>query len=280
MRLPSDPDGGLDRAPPNWQRIESSLGGGDRLRPTRGASSAGGAAQAGSTYTDGAAIAIATFSGIGHAQQAHRALAQIANRATDLSNNLAVHSNEKGSMVIYGHYASFDDPAMRRDQKRLKQYTVDGKRIFGLVLPAQLRAPLHLDTMDPLNLHVVRLRNPNVRALYTLEVAWWGPTEDRRGVPNADAAAESMARTLRRSGHEAFFLHQPHRRRHSVCVGVFDYQAIDASSELESIQVIQTRRSFPSVQINGTRQTVPLDARRPNGPSKPLAPALIDIPRP
>jgi hypothetical protein len=233
----------------------------------------------GPTYTDGAAIAIATFAGTGHARQAHRALAQIAARATDLSNNLAVHSTERGSMVIYGHYASFDDPGMRRDQKRLKQYTIDGKRVFALVMPAQLRASIGLDTMDPLNLHVVRLRNPDIRVLYTLEVAWWGASAYGSTSSNAAQQAESMARQLRRSGHEAFYLHEPHRKRHSVCVGVFDYQAVDASSGLESIQVMQTRQSFPAVQINGATRSTPMDPRVPKGPSKPVAPILVDIPR-
>jgi hypothetical protein len=207
-------------------------------------------------------------------------LAVLVSKAPDLASKMSVHTDERGSMVIHGHYHGFDDPVLRVDLKRLKQYRIDGQRIFGLVLPAQLRPPMRLESLEPLNLHRIRLQLPNTRVLYTLEVAWWGPVGNKDAPAHAAGAAEAMAQKLRNQGYEAYFLHQPHRKRNSVCVGVFDYTARDSASELESSHVMQIRRFFPAVLVNGKARDVPVNAQLPNGRRKPVPPRLIDIPRP
>lgn len=270
---PDDLDFGDD-----WATVEAALGGTrpapGKARPRRGLSG-NTAVSAGDV-----AITLATFTGEGHARTASTARNLYAQRAPELARDLGVHSDERGSMVVYGRYASFDDPTLRADLKRLKAFTADGKRIFGLVLPAQLRATLKLEDLDPLNLHRVRLQLPDTRVLYTLEVAWWGPTG--QGGPPHDAAsrAEAMAKQLRRDGHEAWFLHEPHRRRSSVCVGVFDYMAKDASSDLESGQVMAVRREFTAVLINGQPRQARTNPADPASRTRPVPPLLIDIPRP
>lgn len=210
------------------------------------------------------------------------ALQGVAGQAPDLADKLSIHSDERGSMLIYGQYRGFDDASLKRDLKRLKHYTVNGKRVFGLVMPAELRGALRAEDLDRLDLRIVRLHNPDVRVIYTLEVAWWGDYAETSPPRDAAERAEAFARELRRAGHDAFFLHEPHRHRSSVCVGVFGYQAVDAASGLESMPVMQTRQSFQSVLINDQPRTKPLDphnAARGQKP-KPMPPALIDVPRP
>ncbi|MCH2135221.1 MAG: hypothetical protein MK101_01415 [Phycisphaerales bacterium] len=271
MALPSDAsqpqlDFGAD-----WDQVEASIGrgnrGGGRAVATRDAQAVG------------VAIALGTFTGEGHRQQAAIALQGAAREASDLADQLSIHTDERGSMLVYGQYASFDDATLRRDLKRLKAYEVNGRRVFGLVLPAELRPPLRLEDLDPLDLRTVRLRNPDVRAIYTLEVAWWGPVGDAPAPKTALRDAQQLAQVLRRAGHEAYFLHEPHRQRASVCVGVFDYLAVDAASGIESTPVMQTRQSFPALQVNGKELRQPRDPRRPTGPKRAVPPPLIDVPR-
>jgi hypothetical protein len=272
VRLPSDPKGQQLDFGSDWERVESSI----RQQGNRGTRGDGQKIKA--SARSGVGIALGTYTSGAHPKQAALALQGIAEQAPDLATALSIHSDERGSMLIYGHYASYDDPALKADIKRLKQYTINGKRVFGLVMPATLRGSLQVEDLDPHDLHTVRLRSPNVRVMYTLEVAWWGEHAGNAAPRNAASSAEGLARKLRRQGHEAFFLHEPHRHRDSVCVGVFDYQAVDAASGLESMPVMQTRQSFPSVFINGEAQSV-----APTGRSikrKPLPPKLVDVPRP
>jgi hypothetical protein len=281
VHLPSDPDQPELDFGDDWSQIEAALSGsasGASMTQRPGHRPSGTTRQ--KSYTSGLGITLATYTGEGHRKVAHAALSLLAAKAPDCAPSMSVHSDERGSMVIYGHYPSFDDPALRADLKRLKQYRVNGKRIFGLVLPAELRLPMRLEDLDPLNLHRVRLQLPDTRILYTLEVAWWGPVDNQGAPTGAAAAAESLAHKIRRDGHEAHFLHEPHRNRSSVCVGVFNYTSRDAASQLESTQVMQIRRFFPAVLINGKARDVPVNPQHPNGRRKPVPPLLIDIPRP
>ena len=273
---PDDLDFGDD-----WATVEAALSG-TRPGPGKARPARPGRGPSGNTdvRAGDVAITLATFTGERHARTATTARNLYAQRAPELARDLGVHSDERGSMVVYGRYTSFDDPTLRADLKRLKAFTVDGKRIFGLVLPAQLRTTLKLDDLDPLNLHRVRLQLPDTRVLYTLEVAWWGPTGQGGPPHDAGPCAEAMAKQLRRDGHEAWFLHEPHRRRSSVCVGVFDYTAKDASSDLESGQVMAVRREFPAVLINGQPRQARGNPADPASRTRPVPPLLIDIPRP
>ena len=275
VRLPSDPvDTPLDFGG-DWERVEASIGGqGNASRRTPVALTKASA-------QTGVGIALGTYTSGAHRQQAALAMQGIAKQIPDLASALSIHNDERGSMLIYGHYSSFDDPSLKVDLKRLKHYTVNGKRVFGLVMPAELRPTLNADDLNPLDLRLVRLQNPNVRVIYTLEVAWWGDYGGSAGPRDAQARAEAFASRLRRAGHEAFFLHEPHRHRSSVCVGVFDYQAVDSASGLESMPVLQTRQSFPSVLINDEPQTKPVGPRNANQGrnGKPLPPKLVDVPR-
>ena len=275
VRLPSDPVETPLNFGGDWERVEASIGGQGNASRRTPVTSAKASAQS------GVGIALGTYTSPAHGQHAAIALQGIANQAPDLANGLSIHKDERGSMLIYGHYSGFDDPSLKVDLKRLKHYTVNDKRIFGLVMPAELRPTLNADDLNPLDLRIVRLRNPDVRVMYTLEVAWWGDYGGSTGPRDAQARAEAFASRLRRAGHEAFFLHEPHRHRTSVCVGVFDYQAVDSASGLESMPVLQTRQSFPNVLINDQPQTKPVEARNANRgrTGKPLPPRLVDVPR-
>ena len=281
VTLPSDPGQTDVDLGDDWAAIEARLNG--QRATGQGGHRPGHTARRQPTIrraTPGVAIALATFTGEGHERMAAETLASLAPRAPEFAGGMAVHTDERGSMVVYGHYASFDDKSLKADLRRIKAFTVDGKRVFGLVLPAEVRLPLVLDDLHPLDLHRIRLLYPDVRVMYTLQVAWWGPTVSGFVPDDNLGKALQMAQQLRQQGHEAYFLQEPHRNRASVCVGIFDHTAKDGSSELESGEVMQVRQRFPALQINGTRALAPVDPNRPGGHTKPVPPVLIDVPRP
>ncbi len=96
----------------------------------------------GRTYEDDAvyAIAVGTFSGIGHQESAKKALASLSMQYPRLAQQLQVRDRSRGSVLAFGSYDGYDDPNVARDIDTLKRIVnPQGKPLFGQILKFSTR---------------------------------------------------------------------------------------------------------------------------------------------
>jgi len=238
--------------------------------------------QIGRTYEDDAvyAIAVGTFSGIGHQESAKKALASLSMQYPRLVQQLQVRDRSRGSVLAFGSYDGYDDPNVARDIDTLKRIVnPQGKPLFGQIFISKFRTPLTQRRLHPHDLWSVRKEFPTIVPIYTLEVAVWGdfgggqfPKSKRR------AAAESFASELRARGNEAFFYHNDDRDISSVTVGLFGYNAVDASTGFYSPEVDAMIALFPERLVNGEQVLEYLDPMNQSFGTRVQQPILAEVP--
>ncbi|MEE2819699.1 MAG: hypothetical protein VX615_03710 [Planctomycetota bacterium] len=238
--------------------------------------------QIGRTYEDDAvyAIAVVTFSGIGHQESAKKALASLSMQYPRLVQQLQVRDRSRGSVLAFGSYDGYDDPNVARDIDTLKRIVnPQGKPLFGQIFISKFRTPLAQRRLHPHDLWSVRKEFPTIVPIYTLEVAVWGdfgggqfPKSKRR------AAAESFASELRARGNEAFFYHNDDRDISSVTVGLFGYNAVDASTGFYSPEVDAMIALFPERLVNGEQVLEYLDPMNQSFGTRVQQPILAEVP--
>ncbi len=234
------------------------------------------------SYEDDAvyAIAVGTFSGIGHQESAKKALASLSMQYPRLAQQLQVRDRSRGSVLAFGSYEGYGDPNVARDIDTLKRIVnPQGKPLFGQIFISKFRTPLALRKLHPHDLWSIRKEFPTIVPIYTLEVAVWGdfgggqfPTAKRR------AAAEAYASELRARGNEAFFYHNDDRDISSVTVGLFGHNAIDASTGFYSPEVDAMLARFPERLVNGEQVLEYLDPHNQSFGTRVQQPILAEVP--
>ena len=179
-----------------------------------------------------------------------------------LDPDLGVHTDNKGSLVVYGHYEGWNDPKAAEDMASLKSLRIDNKRVFGPIIRTTIRPQRKPEEIHPYELLSLRLRYPDARTIYTLEIEVWGDF-DSGTLPDAvrRANAESRVAQLRADRTPAFFHHDPVSRLSMVTVGAFNEQALDPESGLTSVEVEQWQRKFPNHLTNGEKLSLPVQGR-------------------
>ncbi|MEZ6242582.1 MAG: hypothetical protein R3B57_06010 [Phycisphaerales bacterium] len=157
------------------------------------------------------------------------------------------------ALVVYGRYASPDDPSATRDLERFRERQVEGKQIFaGAFLAPPPDESLHGSNPE------WDLRNVKQRfgddALYTLQVGVYARLDGR--APTSEdlsqfrAAAERAVAQLRADGEQAFYHHGPSAS--TVTVGVFGESDFDPDGGgFESPQLADARKRHPNNLVNG-----------------------------
>lgn len=199
------------------------------------------------------AIAVATFTGDGHEKAARVALSELIFAYPSIGRQLKVRKRSRGTVLTYGHYAGYDDPAAKAHIEMLRNATTaQGRALFSQLLLTKFRPMRPKQSLHPNNLWTIRREYPTIVPIYTLEVAVWGdfdsgqlPSSKRR------AAAEQYASELRTKGYEAFFYHNDDSELSSVTVGLFSYKAIDAETGFYSPEVEAMLARFPQRLMNG-----------------------------
>ena len=125
----------------------------------------------------------------------------------------------------------------------------------------------------------LRLKYPEARTLYTVEVAVWGDfesgdlsSERRRQI------SEDYARSLRTAGHQAWFHHDEIKQMSTVTIGVFDHRAVDAESGIRSPGVERVVDTFPMRLVNGQPLMIPVIRGDLGSGTRPQKPMLVEVP--
>ena len=203
---------------------------------------------------------------------------QLGTLVPPLQPKLAVHVNRKGSVVVFGIYEGWDDPQATLDMKTLRDLRVNDKKIFTAIMRTDVRPRRTKEQIHPHELLALRVRYPDVRTIYTLEVGVWGDfdsgqltLEARRG------QTESRVAALRSEGVPAFFHHDPATELSTVTVGAFGEDALDPSSGLMSFEVERWQQRFPNRLTNGEELRLPIQGQ-PQLEAVPQRSRLVLVP--
>ncbi len=225
-------------------------------------------------------IVLSTFAGDGHFAQATQYHQQACILLPDMANSMRVHPSSGGSVVVYGSYSGWKDPAAREDVKTLQQLTINDRQVFPQAMLSELNPLRAHDSIAEEELLSLRLRYPDIRVLYTLEIAMWGDFESGQWPERKrKAEAERYVRGLRQRGIPAFYHHDASREMSIVTVGVFDHRAVDGQTGLKSPQVERFLMDFPERRVNGEPV---IDLYDPNDPGKggrPQQPRIVEVPQ-
>lgn len=199
----------------------------------------------------GWAIILATLSKEGHEEEIGR-LRQDFVDATGLT-ECWVDSTPKRSVLFYGNYKSPDDPRVKTDLSTIKRVQIGGQEPFKRVFlsptgddPSLAKALA--GSRPEYNLRNVRIKRPELKDAYTLQIALY-EAEEGQNATQARRAAEEFVKQLRAQGYEAFYYHS--ESTSTVTLGVFGEDAIDAQAGIYSPEVERMRKKFPFNAYNG-----------------------------
>ena len=261
----------------DWDHYErqlssrNALGSAPAAAPTlRGGDAVGG---------PGFAIVLATFGGDAHREQANQFRDRAAILLPDMAGSMRLHPSAGGSLVVCGEYSGWKDPNAKQDIRTLQEMTINGVQVFPQAMLTELLSQRDPNSIDDAELVSLRLRYPDIRVLYTLEIAIWGDFESGQWPEGTRRnAAERYARSLRLRGVPAFYHHDPAREMSMVTVGVFDHRAIDGQTGLRSPQVERFLMDFPERMVNGEQIIDLYDPSDPSKGGRPQEPRIVEVP--
>ena len=267
----------------DWDAVEQHLGGGT----SRGSAAASDAdslelslQKAGSVHRIGYGIVLGSFGSVENSLEADQYRQRLSVLVPTLTSGLRTCSVAEGSLVVYGDYSGWRDQKAREDLKRLRDLTVNGQQLFPTAMLTEIKPVRDPASIGEDELLWVRVQYPDIRVLYTLEVAIWSDFES--GTLTSDQRrreAIQYARTLRQQGFPAFYHHDEVRNMSMVTIGVFDHSAIDASSGLKSAQVERLILDFPQRMVNGEPLMTLYDPQDPSKGGRSQPPRLVEVPK-
>lgn len=222
-------------------------------------------------------IALATFSGDDHRASAEAACAQFAGQFPELKGAF-VRSRTSGSVIMWGEFDGPRDARAKPELDRLKKIEFGNGRPFARAMLARLEQ-FSEEEMAPWDLRQVRRLHPNVRVIYTLQVAAWSDLgSGTMKFEQIRRSAEDYCRQLRGQNVDAWFHHDADQLTSIVTVGVFGPKAYDAQSTLYAPEVEVLRRRFPTSLLNGE------EVRTKGGAADPQASVsqpsrLVEVPQ-
>ena len=224
------------------------------------------------------AVMVATFSDADHVGTANAFRRQLINDYPELR-DASVRRVGKGSAIVMGRFGAPDDSAAQAELKHVKSIDRNGRRPFASAMLLRTSTDEASAAPKPHDLRTLRAKFPNVRPLFSLQVAAWS-TFGEKGVEYEPmrAAAEKYCAELRTKGHEAWFLHDDDCDTSIVAVGHFDRRAYDTKSTLFSPEIEDLMRVFPANQVNGEPLAIPIDPRDPKGKTRPQPCRLVEVP--
>lgn len=225
------------------------------------------------------AIVLATFPG-DDGTQARAWHRQLNTLLPATAGHVHIHVDDRGAVVLYGRYSNWEDPDARRDLESLNAIRINNARVFGPLMLTHIEPPRDPSTIGRWELASARLAHPDVRGLYTLEVAIWGDFESGELPPHERRQrAEEQVEALRTQGHEAYYHHDERRDLSTVTVGLFDDRAVDPRSGIASPRLERLRTTFPTRMVNGESFNVPVTRGSAQGGTRPQPSRLVEVPR-
>jgi hypothetical protein len=196
-------------------------------------------------------IVLQTLADDGHEQMARQMLPQYA-AMSPMLREAQIIDTAKGSMIVYGSYRNPGDDAAQRDLKAIKNIQLtDGSRPLAGVILSRV-SPSRPGPVHPHDLANARRMYPELRTIYTLQVAAWSDFgTNELSLDQIHSRAEAYAAELRQRGFDAFFYHDDDKRISVVTIGLFGSSAIDTESGLYHPDVEMLMRQFPKHMVNG-----------------------------
>ncbi len=225
-------------------------------------------------------VVLKTFTSDTHFESSHRMLGTMQQMFPNLR-DLRVHTNDMGSMVVYGdRYQSVDDEALAADLKMIKALEYRGRPMLPRAMISRIYNQRAMQGLHPGSLRALRQRFPKVNPLYTLEVAIWSDFDTGElTLEQIHRAAEAYAAQLRGQRIEAYFHHDNDRRMSVVTVGSFDRTDVDAESSLLSTKLENLMKRFPAHLVNGEELREPIYPKYPDRGTRLQEPRLVEVPR-
>ena len=250
-----------------------------------GQSARGGASTGSSTGTSAASsrngrwsVILATFSGADHTGKATAFRQQLVSQYPELR-DAAVRRLGQGSALVVGRFESASDANAQEELKRVKSIERNGQKPFAGAMLLRTASDALSGPPKAHDLRTLRAQFPNVRPLFSLQVAAWATLGDKKSnYDDMRAAAEKYCAELRAKGHESWFLHDEDTETSIVTVGHFDRRAYDPKSTLFAPEVEDMMRAFPANLVNGEPVLIPIDPRNPTGKTKPQPCRLVEVP--
>lgn len=192
-----------------------------------------------------------------------------------------IHTDSRGSMVLFGRHGAADDASAQADLAFIKEIRLGGQPLFPRAMLTRIRVVRDPSTIGPMELLSTRLANPEVRELFTFQVAVWGTFREyaERGqrTPDWDEVrrrAEAQVRDLRSRGYEAYYHHDDDKQLSMITIGVFDRTAFDAQAGLYLHPMLERlAREFTQHLVNGEPVVM-----RKAGQEIPQQPLLVMVP--
>ncbi|MGI9013044.1 MAG: hypothetical protein ACR2GY_02215 [Phycisphaerales bacterium] len=224
------------------------------------------------------AVLLASAAGENHQLMA-RQQANVIARDLPQVRGMWLHETERGSMLLVGQFQTPDDANAQSLLAAVKAATLNGVHPFERAYLVRIEPQRQAGQAHPHDLRTLRQQFPNVRPLYTLQVAAWIELEnDERVWASYRKAAETYTARLRAAGHEAWFYHDDQARTTQVTVGKFDRRAIDSRSGLYSADARRVIAQFPVHLVNGEEVLQPSNPKDPRSKLQTQEPFMVEVP--
>ncbi len=224
-------------------------------------------------------ICVGTFTSEAHRAEGNEYIRKLGLLLPGISEELSLYSETDLSMVLYGDFEGWNDPTVREATTKLRNVRIQGRKIFETPILTEVMPPRDPATIDPIELLSLRIKYPEARTLYTVEIAVWGDFESGElSTDRRHRIAEDYARSLRSAGHQAWFHHDEIKRMSTVTIGVFDHRAVDAESGIRSPAVERVVEKFPMRLVNGEPLMIPVIRGDLGSGTRPQKPMLVEVP--
>lgn len=222
-------------------------------------------------------VALATFSGDDHRAVAEAACRQFVQQFPQLQGAF-VRTTGSGSVVMWGRFDGPRDPQAKPSIDQVKKLVLGDARPFQRAMLARLEQSSD-EEIGPYDLRQVRRQNPNVRVIYTLQIAAWSDLgSGTMRFQQISKDAEDYCRKLRADGVDAWYFHDADQLTSIVTVGAFGGNAYDPQSTLYAPEVEAYRKRFPVSLLNGAELLIKADPSRPDA-TVPQPSRLVEVPR-
>lgn len=225
-------------------------------------------------------ICLATFTSDEHIMGAREYIRRIGLLMPEMAEELSLHIDKDHSKVLYGDFTGWKDPEVGKITRDLRTIQIQGRLLFQAPILTEVIPPRDPRSIAPMELLSVRLTYPEVRTLYTVEVAVWGDFESGKlSDKQRRRLAEDYARSLRQVGHQAWYDHNERKKMSTVTVGIFDHTAIDPDSGIYSQAVDRVMSRFPARLVNGELLMEPVSPGDPGAGTRVQKPRMVEVPK-
>ena len=230
-----------------------------------------------STWT----INLKTFTGARSAGSARTMTGQLTTLDPRFGNGAWIHQTTDGAAVVYGRYASVEDPRAQEDLRWIKSFSINGQPILRGAMLTRVVVGGARQSFGRFELLSVRKQYPAIDPLYTLQIEVWGSFGARELTwDEVRRSAEQRVRELRGENVLAFYHHDFDQQISMVTVGLFDHTSFDPQTYIGlDPTLIEYRERFQDHLMNGAPVDEVLSAKVLIKKKHPQRSRLVIVPK-